>query len=162
MEKRVFLNMDRCCGCGSCAAACSYGHLDQTYLLHSDVKGQSWLPLHCKHCEQPTCVSACPNGAMKKSEEDKVVRRNIFACVGCGSCAVACPFGVIDSELNRHIVAKCDLCSDWHKEGKAPRCVSTCTAKALTHEEVDEAVEDKSKVLISDRLASNHPAIRRR
>ena len=162
MPKRVFLDMDRCCGCGSCAAACSYGHLDQTLLLHSDIKQDAWQPLHCKHCEQPTCVSACPNGAMKKSEEDGIVRRNVFLCIGCKSCVVACPFGIVDPELNRRIIGKCDLCSDWTKEGKIPRCVSTCTSGALSFEEVDEAVNDKNKILIGDRLASNHPAIRRR
>jgi len=154
--------MDRCCGCGSCAAACSYGHLDQTLLLHSDIKSNAWLPLHCKHCEQPACVAACPNGAMKKQENDGVVKRNVFMCIGCGSCAVSCPFGVIDAELNRHMVGKCDLCFDWIKEGKAPRCVSTCTSGALTFEDVDESINDKNKLLIGDRLATNNIFMRRR
>ena len=162
MAKRVYLNLDRCCGCGSCAAACTYGHLDQTYLLHSDTKQQARLPLHCKHCEQPTCAAACPNGAMKKNENEGTVKRNVFLCIGCQSCAVACPFGVIDEELNRRIVGKCDICSDWTIEGKIPRCVSTCTSGALTFEEVDDMAMDKNKIMIGDRLASNHPAIRRR
>lgn len=162
MPKRVFLNIDRCCGCGSCAAACGYGHLDQTLLLHSDIKQEAWLPLHCKHCEQPTCVSACPNGAMKKDESEGTVKRNVFLCIGCGSCTVACPFGVIDGDLNRHIVGKCDLCSDWLREGKIPRCVSTCTSRALSFDDIDEAIKDINKVLIGDRLTSNYPCLRRK
>lgn len=162
MAKRVFLNMDRCCGCGSCAAACSYGHVDQTLLLHSDIKEEAWLPLHCKHCEQPACVPACPNGAMNKDEGDSIVRRNIFNCIGCRSCGIACPFGVIDVELNRHIVGKCDLCTDWQKEGMPPRCVSSCTSGALTFDDIDEAIKDRSKVMIGDRLITNNPFARRR
>ncbi len=90
MAKRVYLNLDLCCGCRSCAAACAYGHHIQSLLGHSDVEGAALLPLHCLHCDQPACAAACPNEAMKKMQDGMVLRSH-FKCVGCSSCDVRLP-----------------------------------------------------------------------
>ena len=160
MAKRVFLNLDLCCGCESCAAACFYSHWEEKRVEHAEVKKESNLPMHCLHCEQPACVAACPNESMQK-DEDGIVRRSGFKCVGCKSCAVACPFGVIDSTLAYHIVPKCDLCTDRLENKQIPRCVVTCTSKALSLEEEDVVIADKNKVPLSHRILSNHPGKRR-
>jgi Fe-S-cluster-containing dehydrogenase component len=168
MAKRIYLNLDLCCGCRSCAAACAYGHHIQSLLGHArlpDEQGKTEavraeLPLHCLHCEQPACVEACPNEAMQK-QEDGTVLRSQFKCVGCSSCGVACPFGVIQPNLEKHIVPKCDLCIDRLSEGEIPRCVQTCTSGALSFEEVDEQVADENKNLASVRMLSNFIGRRR-
>lgn len=161
MAKRVYLNLDLCCGCRSCAAACAYGHHIQSLLGHSKIEMEvAELPLHCLQCEQPACVDACPNEAMQK-QEDGTVQRSLFKCVGCNSCAVACPFGVIQPNLDKHIVPKCDLCIDRLDEGEIPRCVQTCTSGALSFEEVDEQIMDESKNLASVRMLSNFIGRRR-
>lgn len=160
MAKRVYLNLDLCCGCRSCAAACAYGHHVQSFLGHAQLKGEVELPLHCMHCEQPACAEACPNEAMLK-QEDGTVTRSQFKCVGCNSCAVACPFGVIQPDLFKHIVPKCDLCMDRLEEGEIPRCVQSCTSGALSFEEVDEQVVDEKKNLASVRMLSNFIGRRR-
>jgi formate dehydrogenase iron-sulfur subunit len=154
MAKRVYLNLDLCCGCRSCAAGCAYGHHVQSLLIHGKVEKDAELPLHCLHCDQPACAAACPNEAMKKMDDGMVLRSN-YKCVGCGSCAVACPFGVIQLDLTKHITPKCDLCVDRLAEGEIPRCVQTCTSGALSFEEVDEQVIDKNKNLASVRILSN-------
>jgi len=160
MAKRVYLNLDFCCGCRSCAAACAYGHHVQSLLGHGKLEVEAELPLHCFHCEQSACAAACPNEAMKKME-DGTVLRSLFKCVGCGSCAVACPFGVIQPDLTKHIVPKCDLCIDFLKEGDIPRCVQSCTSGALSFEDVDEQVVDEKKNLASVRMISNFIGRRR-
>jgi len=160
MFKRVYLNLDLCCGCRSCAAACAYGHHIQSLLGHSKMGMEAELPLHCLQCEQPACEAACPNEAMKK-QEDGTVLRSYFKCVGCSSCALACPFGVIQPDLTKHIVPKCDLCIDRLVEGENPRCVQSCTSGALSFEEVDEQVVDVKKNLASVRLLSNFIGRRR-
>jgi len=160
MAKRVYLNLDLCCGCRSCAAACAYGHHVQSLLGHSKPEAEAELPLHCLHCDQPACAEACPNEAMKKME-DGTVLRSYFKCVGCASCAVACPFGVIQPDLTKHIVPKCDLCIDRLSEGEIPRCVQSCTSGALSFEEVDEQVIDEKKNLASVRILSNFIGRRR-
>jgi formate dehydrogenase iron-sulfur subunit len=168
MAKRVYLNLDLCCGCRSCAAACAYGHHLQSLLGHSRLDQaaepvnyvQSELPLHCLHCDQPACAAACPNGAMKKMD-DAIVLRSQFKCVGCRSCTVACPFGVIQPDLSKHVTPKCDLCLDRLAEGDIPRCVATCTSGALSFAEVDEQIADRNKNLISVRMLSNFVGRRR-
>lgn len=154
MAKRVYLNLDKCCGCRSCAAGCFYGHHYQALLGHAEVLAQANLPLHCLHCDQPACVAACPNEAMHKREDDGIVKRSDYMCVGCKSCAAACPFGVIDNQLHKHVVPKCDLCLDRLEKGKIPRCVAACTSGALTFEEENDVAKDSSKVLLSTRLRS--------
>jgi Fe-S-cluster-containing dehydrogenase component len=154
MAKRIFLNLDLCCGCESCAAACFYSHWQERRVEHAPVDQQALLPMHCLHCEQPACATACPNSAMNK-DEDGVVRRSAFKCVGCRSCAIACPFGVIDHNLVYHIVPKCDLCTDKLKEGEIPRCVATCTSGALSFEEVDEVTFAQKRNQVSHRILSN-------
>lgn len=160
MAKRVYLNLDLCCGCKSCAAACAYGHHLQSLLGHSEVDGAAQLPLHCLHCDQPACAAACPNEAMQK-QPDGTVLRSQFKCVGCRSCSVACPFGVIQPDLSKNVVPKCDLCIDRLAEGEIPRCVATCTSGALSFEDVDEQVADNSKNLVSVRALSNFVGRRR-
>lgn len=161
MAKRVYLNLDLCCGCRSCAAACAYGHHVQSLLGHSRVPvEEAELPLHCFHCEEPNCVNACPNDAMQKME-DGTVQRSQYKCVGCGSCALACPFGVIQPDLFKHVVPKCDLCIDRLEEGEIPRCVASCTSGALSFEEVDEQAVDENKHLASVRILSNFVGRRR-
>jgi Fe-S-cluster-containing dehydrogenase component len=96
-----------------------------------------------------------------EKQADGLVLRSHFRCVGCSSCSLACPFGVIQPDLTKHIVPKCDLCIDLLKEGEIPRCVQTCTSGALTFEEIDEMVSDKNKNLISARVLANFIGRRR-
>ena len=39
------------------------------------------------------CVTVCPTGASYKRAEDGIVLVNENACIGCGLCAWACPYG---------------------------------------------------------------------
>jgi len=160
MAKRVYINLDLCCGCKSCVSACCYGHHLQSNLGHAKIKDKAELPLHCFHCDQPACAAACPNDAMQKMEDGTVLRSS-FKCVGCGSCVVACPFGVIQSDLSKHVTPKCDLCADRLTENNLPRCVAACTSGALSFEEVDEQILDSQKQLVSVRMLSNFIGRRR-
>jgi Fe-S-cluster-containing dehydrogenase component len=159
-EKRIYLNPDLCCGCKSCAAACSYAFFDHSRISHGDVGEAAKLPMHCMHCELAACAEACPTKSMRK-DEDGVVRKSNFLCVGCSSCVSACPFGVLPVDLKEHIPAKCDLCSDRLPGGKVPRCVASCTSGALSFEEVSDLSRDESKSWISGRMVSNAPFRRR-
>jgi formate dehydrogenase iron-sulfur subunit len=170
MAKRVYLNLDLCCGCRSCAAACAYGHHLQSLLGHSRLGQTAELPLHCLHCDQPACAAACPNEAMKKTpasvetsagRDDGLVLRSHFKCVGCRSCTVACPFGVIQPDLSKQMTPKCDLCVDRLAEGEMPRCVAACTSGALSFAEVGEQIADRNKNLVSVRILSNFVGRRR-
>ncbi len=98
------------------------------------------IPSNCRHCEDASCVAACPVEALEIGQ-DGIVRRYTSRCIGCKSCVYACPFGAIDEELIKYTVSKCDLCEDRLSEGKLPACVATCPTEALTFEEVKEELE---------------------
>jgi carbon-monoxide dehydrogenase iron sulfur subunit len=66
--------------------------------------------------------------AITRDEETGRVKKASLLCIGCKSCAYACPFGVIDDKLVRHVSQKCSLCDD-REEG--PRCVVACSSGAL-------------------------------
>jgi Fe-S-cluster-containing dehydrogenase component len=68
------------------------------------------------------------------------VSRSELKCVGCRSCSLACPFGVIPDEYVRHVSPKCDLCVDRVERGGIPRCVATCTSGALSFVDLAETV----------------------
>jgi Fe-S-cluster-containing dehydrogenase component len=103
-------------------------------------------------------VAACPRDAIKKLDNGIIKRMNML-CIGCGSCAIACPFGVIEPEIRSYIISKCDLCADRVAEGKEPACVAACPSGALSFEEVEEAGE--KKILVGGRMEGHHPIFRR-
>ena len=160
IAKRVLIDLDRCIECGSCAAACYYSHASMPAVRFAR-SGWALLPVICRQCKAAPCVDACPAEAMVR-DDDGVVRRRLFRCIGCGSCARACPFGVIPDQLggaprnirsadrlSGHQVAKCDLCADrTTKDPQAvPRCVSACPAGALKFADERSADELQSEVL---------------
>jgi Fe-S-cluster-containing dehydrogenase component len=139
VTKRIVLDLDRCTGCRACGAACHVGHNDQTNLVPGIVADVAVLPVHCRHCERPACAAACPPGALYQ-DASGFVRRSELLCVGCHTCSIACPFGVIPDTLKRHVAPKCDLCFDRVIAGGIPRCVATCTSGALSFVDLQESV----------------------
>ena len=156
-EKRIIVNLDLCIGCHSCSAACHYGHHNQTNLVSGNVEDIAEIPANCRHCLNPACMASCPSNALFKDEHDFVRRANLL-CIGCRSCSLACPFGVIGYEFTRHISPKCDLCIDRVVEGKIPRCVSACTSNALQF--VEMAREAIPETLVGGRIVA-HSKVRR-
>lgn len=155
MARRIILDLDLCCGCRSCEAACRVAFKGESRIRHGDIENTAYLPLACKHCKEALCLASCPVNAITRDEKTGLVTRSSFICIGCRSCAFACPFGVIDAPLVRHISQKCNLCED-REEG--PRCVSACSSGALQFLEEDEI----KKMEIGVRMVSKDSFIRRR
>ncbi len=155
MEKRIVLDLDLCCGCRSCEAACKAAFKGEARIRHGELQGIAYLPLACRHCKEALCMTACPVAAIIRDEKTGLVIRSSFLCIGCKSCAFACPFGVIDAPLVRHISQKCSLCSD---RAEGPRCVSACSSGAL------QLLTDKKieKHEVGVRFVSRNPFFRRR
>jgi electron transport protein HydN len=94
------------------------------------------VPIQCKHCENPACKAVCRSDAI--STMDGKVLIDQAKCIGCKSCAEACPFGAIRMvalgfEVNpdgsrRSVALKCDLCDGL--EG-GPACKRVCPTEAL-------------------------------
>jgi formate dehydrogenase iron-sulfur subunit len=158
IPQRILLDLDRCVGCKTCAAACYHSHHLMPAVQHARLAVGA-LPLLCRQCERPPCVEACPSGAMER-DPSGVVRRSMLLCWGCGSCIIACPFGVLPTDLTRRVVPKCDLCEDITTAGGRPRCVAACPAGALDFVAPDE-VPEKDLQVIGGRATGQNPLRRR-
>ena len=158
VARRILLDLDRCVGCKTCAAACYHSHHEMPIVQHARVAAGA-LPLLCRQCEVAPCVDACPSGALQR-EPSGVVKRSLLMCWGCRSCILACPFGVLPSDLTRHAAAKCDLCEDLTSAGGRPRCVAACPAGALNFVAPDE-VPEQDLQLIGGRATGRNPFRRR-
>ena len=173
IEKRVLTNLDRCIECRSCASACHASHADMPVVRFA-MSGMALLPLICRQCKAASCVETCPAEAMIR-DEDGVVRRRLFRCIGCGSCARACPFGVLHNRpdgvpagyrsaehLTGHQIAKCDLCVDriLARSPVVPRCVGACPAGALSFVDEHDAVATDT-VVLGGRTTGDDPFKRR-
>ena len=66
-------------------------------------------------------------------------------CTGCGTCAIACPFGTIYTDLIPYPSSVCDVCKGRLKDGEKPLCVQTCGDGSIDYGEV-EAGEDMVEV----------------
>jgi carbon-monoxide dehydrogenase iron sulfur subunit len=72
---------------------------------------------------------------MVKNKKTGVVTCNEEKCVGCWSCIMVCPYGVIKRDLSEgKIASKCDLCEDE----KIPVCVKKCPNEALNFKDIDK------------------------
>ena len=103
MSKRYGMTIDlnRCVGCQTCTVACKHANdtlpevqwrkvLDVETGTFPDVQ-RLFLVTGCQHCADPPCVPVCPTGATFQ-RDDGLVAMDYDACIGCGYCAVACPY----------------------------------------------------------------------
>ena len=76
------------------------------------------------------------SGASYKREDDGIVLVNENACIGCGLCAWACPYGARELDQAAGVMKKCTLCVDriynenLPEVDRLPACVRTCPAGA--------------------------------
>ncbi|HEX3031039.1 MAG TPA: 4Fe-4S dicluster domain-containing protein [Bacillota bacterium] len=138
--KQILIRTDRCLGCKSCENACKVAHSAQGNLFGAVLGGERLtsrvkvetnrertlnLPVQCRQCQQPRCVSGCMTGAMYVNEEGLVLNRE-EKCVGCWMCVMVCPYGVIAQD--HHKAVKCDQCLSL---GHEPACVQACPTHAI-------------------------------
>ena len=167
----LLIDLERCIGCKSCEAACKQSNAlgPHTYrnrvMWYGDKAGTAepfrpalmdFLTVTCQQCERPACLRACPvtPKAISKDPETGVVQINEDRCTGCGECAVACPYGAIGYNAEKHHAVKCDLCAHRRAEGDGPACASVCPTTAIQFGHRDDhlakAEADGREVLDTD------------
>ena len=105
MNRFVIADPKLCIGCGTCMAACSEVHkaqgLQQAPRLTVMRHEQATMPVQCRHCDDAPCIKVCPVEAIRQTGD--CVQLNESLCIGCNLCAVACPFGAIQSGGSRPV-----------------------------------------------------------
>ncbi|OGX46222.1 MAG: hypothetical protein A3G38_01840 [Omnitrophica WOR_2 bacterium RIFCSPLOWO2_12_FULL_51_8] len=155
--KRLMVKLERCSGCKRCELACMEEHSAQknyclatlgapepkTRIFVESINDRP-MPVVCRHCNEPLCVSACMAGCMQKDPVTGIVNNmgHEQQCVGCWMCIMACPYGVINpsfdvAQTGKNAFAqalKCDFCP----ERETPACVVACPNDVLEAEEIKE------------------------
>lgn len=90
-----------------------------------------YMPRVCNFCSKPSCVEACPNGAMYKRDDFGVVLRDENLCRGTQRCAQACPYKKIYFDAVRKTSQHCIGCFPRLEQGVAPACVRQCPGRAM-------------------------------
>lgn len=96
-----------------------------------------YVSIACNHCDDPICQQVCPSGAMRKRSDGFVVLDS-ERCIGCGSCAFACPYKAPSFSRELHAMRKCDGCRARVAAGSDPICVEACPMRALGFGPIDD------------------------
>ena len=98
-----------------------YGEFENTFMMY--------LPRLCEHCLNPTCVAACPSGAIYKREEDGIVLIDQEKCRGWRMCVSGCPYKKIYYNWSSGKSEKCIFCYPRIEVGQPTVCSETCVGR---------------------------------
>ncbi|MCF6326279.1 MAG: nitrate reductase subunit beta [Devosiaceae bacterium] len=98
-----------------------YGEYENTFMMY--------LPRLCEHCLNPTCVAACPSGAIYKREDDGIVLVDQEKCRGWRMCVSACPYKKIYYNWSSGKSEKCTFCFPRIEAGEPTVCSETCVGR---------------------------------
>jgi carbon-monoxide dehydrogenase iron sulfur subunit len=151
--KRILVDRDLCSGCRACEIACVAHHERHFGTATARIRVTKIEPLGidqphvCRLCRRTPCVEACPTAALYRDEHlgTGAILVRADACVGCGACVEACPFGVVALHPESGLAIICDLC------GGDPACVRRCATGAIRY--ADPAVGARARrkgVIVQD------------
>jgi len=91
-----FIDESLCTRCGNCESACAATHGGVSRVSRDAGKSavSILLPVACRHCENPHCMTDCPPDAISREPTGEVII-NQTTCIGCSNCVNNCPYGVI-------------------------------------------------------------------
>jgi len=153
-RKRIYAKEEVCVGCRLCEVHCVVAHSKYKDNIVKAFKKSNPRPLprivveerkplsfglQCRHCDDPKCVKSCITGAMQQDPETGIVTNDETRCIGCWTCILSCPYGVILRDYREKKVAtKCDFCIE---NGGDPACVKNCPNEALYVGDVEAACD---------------------
>jgi formate dehydrogenase iron-sulfur subunit len=149
MSSAILTDTTLCTGCDKCVDACvEINHLgEDLHYRWREADGLNenrfcsvvrpvpdcFVRLQCRQCLDPACASACPVGALQKTDAGPVIY-DTEICMGCRYCMMACPFGIPRYEWESAVphIRKCNLCFEAMAKGEIeqPACTAACPEHA--------------------------------
>lgn len=163
MSQQLAMVIDsaKCMDCKACVAACKQANHVSRGVWRNWIKETvpsvennklargHFQPGACMHCDEPSCVAACPTGATYKAADGSVVI-DPKLCIGCGNCIPACPYGARFRDPKKRIADKCSYCEERRAAGLAPACVDTCPTKARVFGDISDPQSEAAKLLAAN------------
>lgn len=182
----MVIDLRQCIGCEVCSITCKQSNevpmntwrtVYNTGMNATTDRKRISVPVHCMHCEKPSCLYVCPTTATFK-RGDGIVDINYDLCIGCGYCIVACPYQVrtimdiemlierpnvndTNGQIPQGVCSKCDFCVSKIESGilrglhpgedteATPECVVSCTSNAIFFGDFDDP-DSKVSTLIKN------------
>lgn len=132
-QNLLLLDLNKCTRCDECVKACVATHEDGvTRLIRDGLRFENFLvATSCRACMDPLCMTRCPVGSIRRKASLDIVIEDW--CIGCGNCAIDCPYGNINvvqidpthgkqKAEPRPKAVVCDLCAEFPE----PNCVRAC------------------------------------
>ncbi len=88
-----------------------------------------YLPRICEHCLNPSCMAACPSGAIYKRVEDGIVLVDQDRCRGWRQCMTGCPYKKVYFNHKTGKAEKCTFCYPRVEVGLPTVCAETCVGR---------------------------------
>ena len=149
MLKVLKIDYSKCHGCGICETVCKLNndmklHRSKAKIKSISIELEGWgLPKVCMQCQDPACMSVCPNNAIYRDDLLNRVMVDSDRCIGCRLCVMTCPFGAPQFDDDSGQIVKCDLC-----EGD-PLCAKYCMYDALQYVEADSITSTQEDALVN-------------
>lgn len=164
----LVLDLDKCTRCDQCVVACAETHDYNRLVRDGKTVDHYLIASACRHCHDPLCM-VCHWNAIQRNPESLAVTIDPEKCVGCGQCALGCPYGNIklfdkihnlvsfskfEAGINTiDLEAKatsCDLCPGY----SVPNCVRACPHEAA--ERYSAAAFNKKREDEKQKLEQRH------
>ena len=149
-QQAFYFDGTRCTGCKTCQMACkdyknidlgiSFRHVYEVTIGDTvkDADGAfsttcvSYpLSMSCNHCDSPVCFEKCPQSAIIKDADTGLMSIDEEKCIGCGTCAIVCPYNAPKVDEEKKKAVRCNGCAERVAAGEKPVCVEACPARAL-------------------------------
>ncbi|MEZ6091268.1 MAG: cyclic nucleotide-binding domain-containing protein [Pirellulaceae bacterium] len=144
-RQAMVIDLNACTRCDDCVKACATTHDgNPRFTRRGPANDGIQFTQACMHCADPVCMIGCPTGAISRHAETGTVSVHENICIGCGTCAAACPYENIqmravrdrngrlyfDESTSLPIMkaTKCDMCQS---QPSGPACQAACPHDAL-------------------------------
>ncbi|MBU1078517.1 MAG: 4Fe-4S binding protein [Spirochaetes bacterium] len=131
--KKILVDLMKCRECADCRVILEEKDAKKNISIFNIIEKALFLTT-CRKCEDAPCILVCPEDALEKNK-DGLVQRNGNLCIGCKSCALACPFGTIPNYIVDYVIPKAEYCLISNSTD-LKAIIKACPEKAI--QETDE------------------------